>query len=135
MYSPPLSDLSFLSFRSLDRSAFAFYPKNFSNASLFLLIGYVHTYLDLSSMNVIKYSFPLNDGLSIFPHTSVCTRSNTLFARVLSPCGNLVCCCLPSAHGSQKTVSSLFNSYAPLQQLLLYACFSESFPQLKKNEK
>ena len=51
-------------------STIAFHFKNFWNALLLSSIIHTHTNCDLSPMNVMKYSVPASDTVSIFLHMS-----------------------------------------------------------------
>ena len=63
---------------------------------------YIQVCLVWLSINVRKYSAPLNDCVPIFPHTSLCTKSRTLSHRFPPLFGNVVLWCFPSTQGSQN---------------------------------
>jgi hypothetical protein len=58
---------------------------NLSKHSLLALSGYIHIFLEKSSMKVKKYLAPPKDMFFMGPHTLECTISNTLVACVAHP--------------------------------------------------
>ena len=99
VYSPPLSLLRIFSLRPVSFSTAAFHFLNTPYTSLLCRRKYTQVILEWLSTNVTKYSLPPRDLLSSFPHTSVCTRFNSPFAR-LGWLGKGDLCCFPSRQGS-----------------------------------
>ncbi len=62
-YSPPWSVLNTLIFRLASLSTMCLNNLNFWNASYLCFIKYIHNFLVLSSMKVMKYRDPNNDGI------------------------------------------------------------------------
>jgi len=89
IYSPPLSDRSTLMLCSDCLSTRALNSLNFSKHSLLALSMYAHTFLEKSSMKVRKYRAPPMDVVFIGPHTSECTISNNLVARLAPSLGKV----------------------------------------------
>src|SRR5579875_1305659 len=94
--SPPLSDLNTLMSCSDCFSTKVFHALNLGSTSLLVLSTYTHTFLVKSSMKVRKYLPPPMDNVFIGPHTSECTSSKGLVARVAPSFGKGCLACLPS---------------------------------------
>ena len=63
---------------------------------------YIHTYLDLSSIDVAKYSAPLSDFASNLPQTSLCTISSRFVAR-LPPDSGVMDIVVGNGHGDTSS--------------------------------
>ena len=107
VYSLPLLDLNTLILCSDCLSTKAFHSTNFSNTSLLDFSTYTHTFLEKSSMKVRKYLPPPIDVVLIGPHTSKCTSSNTLVARVPPSLEKGCLACFPLTHPSQANGTTL----------------------------
>ncbi len=96
MYSPPLSDRNTLILCSDCVSTNALNSLNFSKHSPLDFNKYTHTFLEKSTMYVTKYLAPPKDVVLMGPHTSACTISKGLVARIPPSLGNGLRCCFPS---------------------------------------
>src|SRR5450631_1740478 len=107
MYSPPLSDLRTFATCSDCLSTKVFHSLNLANTSLLDLSTYTQILREKSSMKVRKYLAPPMDAVFIGPHTSECTSSKILVARVPPSVGNGRLACLPSTHPSHAKECTL----------------------------
>ena len=110
MYSPPLSVLRTFTTCSDCLSTKVFHSLNLANTSLLDLSTYTQILREKSSMKVRKYLAPPMDGVFIGPHTSECTSSKTLVARVPPSVGNGRLACLPWTHPSHANECTSFGT-------------------------
>ncbi len=117
MYSPPLSDRNTLILYSDCFSTSALNSLNFSKHSPLDFNKYTHIFLEKSSMYVTKYLAPPKDVVLMGSHTSECTISRGLVARIPPSLGNGLRCCFPSMHPSQTNEDlgqGMFPRFIPL---------------------
>ncbi len=116
-YSPPLSDRNTLILCFDCVSTSALNSLNFSKHSPLDFNKYTRTFLEKSSMYVTKYFAPPKDVVFMGLHTSECTISKGLVARIPPSLGNGLRCCFPSIHPSQTNEDvgqGMFPRFIPL---------------------
>ena len=79
-------------------------------------------YLEKSSINVMKYRYPVCVATCIGPHISECTKPKILVALLAPFLGNLSLCCLPARHDWHML--SCFSSKGLIPCDVLWICLS-----------